>query len=183
MDYMALAGWRSCQGRTQYCELLTCVLVSLTPQVSTDHIDEAVEEEEDMKYRNGEYGVSIITFQIFLRKSNFYSNLEHFKVPRTISPVQKWSILKGRNVHMAGCSAHVLRYWCWSVKSWNPISNIVLVLIINKLKNNLAQPANKLIHLECMFLLPLNQPKKWLVKLTKKFSLKKCSGKHLLIAQ
>ena len=89
MDYMASAGRRSCQGRTQCCELLTCVLVSPTPQVSTDHIDEAVEEEEDMKYRNGEYGVSIITFQIILRKYNFYSNLEHFKVPRTISPVQK----------------------------------------------------------------------------------------------
>ena len=45
MDYMASAGRRSCQGRTQCCELLTCVLVSPTPQVSTDHIDEAVDEE------------------------------------------------------------------------------------------------------------------------------------------
>ena len=54
---MALAGTWSCQGRTQYCELLTCVVVSLTPQVSTDHIGVAdavdEEEEEDMKWRKG----------------------------------------------------------------------------------------------------------------------------------
>ena len=63
---MTLAERRSCQGRTQYCELLTCVLVSPTHQVSTDHIDEAVDEEEDMKYGKGKYGVSIITFQILI---------------------------------------------------------------------------------------------------------------------
>ena len=52
---------RSCQGCTQYCELLTCVLVSPTPQVS---VDKAVDKDKDMKYGKGQDGVSIITIQI-----------------------------------------------------------------------------------------------------------------------
>ena len=55
---------RGCQGRTQYYELLTCVLVSPTPQVPNNHIDEAVDEEEDMKYKRVQDGAGLITFQI-----------------------------------------------------------------------------------------------------------------------
>ena len=83
---MALAGTWSCQGRTQYCELLTCVVVSLTPQVSTDHIgvaDAVDEEEEDMKWRKGNNGESIIMLQI--SRDNFEENFfifgTHFSVP------------------------------------------------------------------------------------------------------
>ena len=76
---MTLAERRSCQGRTQYCELLTCVLVSPTPQVS---VDEAVDKDEDMKYKKGQDGVGIITFQIseIVEKLFSSSNLEHFEV-------------------------------------------------------------------------------------------------------
>ena len=83
----ALAGTWGCQGRTQYCELLTCVVVSLTPQVSTDHIGVAdavdEEEEEDMKWRKGNNGVSIIMLQI--SRDNFEESFfifgTHFSVP------------------------------------------------------------------------------------------------------
>ena len=76
---MALAGGRSCQGCTQYCELLTCVLVSPSPQVS---IDEAVDKDEDMKYKKGQEGESIITFQISEVVEKLFSSsyLEHFEV-------------------------------------------------------------------------------------------------------
>ena len=87
---MTLAWKRSCQGCTQYCELLTCVLVSPTPQVSADHIDDAVDEDEeaDMKCRKGNNGVSIIKFHIL--RVNFEESLHPFwntfQCPRTISP-------------------------------------------------------------------------------------------------
>ena len=78
---------RSCRGRTQYCELLTCVLVSPTPQVSNDHIDEAVDEEEDMKHKKGHPGVSKIS-ELTLRKCNL-NTLEHFVVsPYNITCVE-----------------------------------------------------------------------------------------------
>ena len=75
---MTLAWKRSCQGCTQCCELLTCVLVSPTPQVSADHIDDAVEEDEeaDMKCRKGNNGVSIIKFHIL--RVNFEESFIHF---------------------------------------------------------------------------------------------------------
>ena len=80
---MALAGTWSCQGRTQYCELLTCVLVSPSPHVS---IDEAVDKDEDMKYKKGQDGVGIITFQIseIVEKLFFHLIWNTLKCPRTI---------------------------------------------------------------------------------------------------
>ena len=69
----------SSQGCTKYCELLTCVLVSPTPQVSTDHIDSAFDEEEDMKHEKGHNGVSKIS-EIVLKKCKLHQFLEHLLV-------------------------------------------------------------------------------------------------------
>ena len=55
------------------------MIVSPTPQVS---VDETVDKDENMKYKKGQDGVSIITFQIseIVEKLFSSSNLEHFEV-------------------------------------------------------------------------------------------------------
>ena len=89
---MTLAWKRSCQGCTQCCKLLTCVLVSPTPQVSADHIDDAVDEDEeaDMKCRKGNNGVSITGGSLCTLFTNIHSvhNFVHYLY--TIEAVHYW---------------------------------------------------------------------------------------------
>ena len=76
-------------------------------------VDEAVDKDEDMKYKKGQDGVGIITFQIseIVEKLFSSSNLEHFEVsPYNITCMDGVEVFRRVQMYtwLVASSAHVL---------------------------------------------------------------------------